>query len=125
MENDAAKGYVYDIETDKFTLYSDAQDDMPGFTACSNGIVLGATPPTNPYRDWSVRVGEYWYPISLILSQRYGINFSTETNFSNTGTPIATSLDGKKIVVFVAPQKEIIFWNYRRPWMQQPQILTY
>lgn len=106
MENDAAKGYVYDIETDKFTLYSDAQDDMPGFTACSNGIVLGATPPTNPYRDWSVRVGEYWYPISLILSQRYGINFSTETNFSNTGTPIATSLDGKKIVVFVAPQKE-------------------
>lgn len=106
MTDDVKRGYIYDVEKDEFTLYNNAQDLIPGFTVCSNGIVLGASPSDNPYREWSVRVDQYWYPISLILSQRYGIDFSTETTFTNTGTPIASSLDGKKIAVLVAPTKE-------------------
>lgn len=105
VNRDPKKGYRYNIETDEFTII-EAQEEMPGFTVCSNGTVLGATPADNPYREWSTFVGHYWYPINLILSQRYGINFTASTGFVNTGSPIGTSSDGQKVIVMVGPTKD-------------------
>ena len=105
IPRDERKGYVYDIMQDKFSVI-EAQEEMPGFVVSDDGLVLGATPSSNPYRDWGAYIGKYWYPIELILNQRYGINFSASTGFTNTGTPAGISGDGKNIIVFTGPQKE-------------------
>lgn len=94
--------FRYEIATDEFTLYNDAQDsDMGGNSVYGNGIILASTPTQNPYRDWSVRNGNYWIEFDLIFNQRYGKNFKAETEFENTGTPIAVSTDGKIIASIV------------------------
>ena len=94
--------FSYDIVNDKFTLFNDEEDvDMGGNSIYGNGIVLASTPTQNPYRNWSVRNNQYWIDFDLILQQRYGINFKAQTEFENTGTPIAVSSDGKVIASIV------------------------
>lgn len=107
MNDDVGLPFLYNIETDEFIIYDDDNSsDYPGWSVTSDGYVLAAGPMHNPYREWSVRVGEYWYPITQIMQQQYGLDLLDETNFTNSGTPMAVSDDGKVIGAFVSPTSE-------------------
>ncbi|MCF0209178.1 MAG: Ig-like domain-containing protein, partial [Bacteroidaceae bacterium] len=63
-----------------------------------------ATPAGNPIRDFYVRSDGYWFSLSAILKQRYGMTFENATNFTNTGTPMGVSSDGMTFIGFSDPQ---------------------
>ena len=93
---------LYEVETGTFTLY-DANEDQ-GYTALAvadNGTVFGATPSGNPVREWFVRHRGFWYPISMILEQKYGMDFYNKTKYENTGSPLSVSGDGKTVCSMV------------------------
>ncbi len=95
----------YEVETGKFEV-------IPGSAgmACPSvdnyGTVYAATPAGSPIREWSVYKGGYWYPIKQILSQRYNINFSAASKYSNTGTVMDLTGDGKTFSVMCDPNGE-------------------
>ncbi len=93
---------LYEVETGEFHLYDGSEDQ--GYTAMAvnnNGAVYGATPSSNPVREWSVRYHGFWYPVSMILEQTYGVDFYNKTKYDNTGSPLSVSSDGKTICSMV------------------------
>ncbi len=93
---------LYEVETGTFHLYDSSEDQ--GYTAMAvddNGTVFGATPSSNPVREWSVRYRGFWYPFSMILEQAYGTDFYTKTKYENTGSPLSVSSDGKTVCSMV------------------------
>lgn len=99
---------VYNTETGKYTYYNSAEDNDVLIACVDNeGNVYGSSPGTStPVRDWSVLVGNVWYPFSLVLQQRYGINYEDYTGYSNTGTLWSASADTKRLCSMVSPQGE-------------------
>ena len=95
--------YIYNVETGEFTLYDEESTDMVSHAVDTLGHCIAATPSDNPLRNWSVRIGNYWYDIYQILKQRYDIDFYAATGFENTGTVIATNLDGTVLAAFTDP----------------------
>lgn len=90
--------FVYDLENDVFTVYDEPESRDISLPALSNaGIVFGASPAMSPSRSLYVRSGKYWIPLSLLLSQRYGVNFYAQTGYEFTGTPIGVSNDGRTL----------------------------
>lgn len=95
---------LLNVETGEFTVYDDAADqDFMAFEVDNTGTVYGATPTSNPLREWSVRHNGYWYTIRQILSQGYGIDFDSKTSYDNTGSPFAVSADGTRFACVVDP----------------------
>lgn len=96
---------LYNMETGQYQIFDEQEDrDIVPFVIDNDGNVLGATPgTTSPVRDWSVRVGKFWYPFSLITKQAYGMDFYAKTDYDNTGSPFAISADGKSVAVMVDP----------------------
>lgn len=92
--------YLMNVATGEFTLFDATEDaDKGGWVVDNLGNVMGASPISNPYRDWSVRSGQYWFDLDLILKQKYGIDYSAKTGYANTGTPMTISDDGCKMAV--------------------------
>lgn len=88
----------YNVETQEFELYDKSEDQGYAAMAVDDyGTVYGATPATDPVREWSVRYQGFWYPISEILSQKYNLDFYTKTKYDNTGSPFSVSADGKTV----------------------------
>lgn len=90
-------------ETGKTEVFKGSEDNgIVPFCIDDDGTVYGASPAnTSPIREWSVRCGEFWYPISNILSQKYGIDYYNKTGYSSTGSPVAVSVDHKRIATVV------------------------
>jgi hypothetical protein len=96
--------YRYNCETKEFELFdNDGDSGIVGFGIDDNGVVYAATPTTSPLRDAYVRRGEYWFGLSQILSQRYGVNFTAKTGLDQTGTPTSISSDGRIFGSFTDP----------------------
>lgn len=101
--------YTYNVTTKAFSVYDEKESiDMVGMSIDCDGYVFGATPSSNPIREWSVRRGDYWYSITQILKQRYNYDFYENTGYDNTGTPICISDDGKKVAVSPDPYTSYI-----------------
>ncbi len=95
----------YNVESGETEVYNGTADsDVAAFTVDDNGTVYAASPAESGARNWYVRYGNYWYSITDILKQVYNIDLLGSTNYSNTGTPLSTSADGKSISVMVDPQ---------------------
>ncbi len=95
----------YNVENDETEVYNGSVDtDVAAFTVDNNGTVFAASPAESGTRNWYVRYGNYWYSITSILQQVYGIDFFSQTKYSYSGTPLSTSADGKSIAVMVDPQ---------------------
>ena len=96
---------LYNMETGQYQIFDEQEDhDIVPFAVDNDGNVFGATPgTTTPVRDWSVRVGAFWYPFSLITKQAYGMDFYAKTDYDNTGSPFSVSADGKSVSVMVDP----------------------
>lgn len=111
MVTDDTEYYVparYNVLTGEFTAYTDTESEGMGTFAIDNdGNILGCSPyQSTPLREWYVRYGDFWYSIDLILSQNFGIDYYSTTNYDYTGTPMAVSSDSKTILVMVDPTGE-------------------
>ncbi len=95
----------YEVESGKFAIL-EGSNDMLTTAVDNNGTVYAGTPAGNPLREWAVFHNGYWYPISLILEQQYGIDFYNATNYGNTGTVSDISGDCKTMTVMVEPTGE-------------------
>lgn len=71
-------------DSDNFTAYKDT-DNMLVTLPGSDGILYGATPVSTPLRDWSARVGYYWYDWKSVLKQIYGIDWLDDITKDETG----------------------------------------
>ena len=101
--------FVYDVENDSFTLFDTDEDNGIGaWCATNSGQLLGAAPFANPYREWTVKKGNYWVSFQQILAQKYDFDFLKNTTYANTGTPIAISDDGCRICVFAGAGESYI-----------------
>lgn len=96
---------VYDVDKKQFSILDDSENNgMIGCAITNDGTLLGATPQYNPFREWSIRSGNYWYPIRMVLKQKYGIDILAASGQSNTGTPISICNDNRNIAVMTTPQ---------------------
>lgn len=94
--NEYRTPFRYNLETKAFELYDDSESqNMSCVVVDNHGTLYAATPPNSPVRTLFVRNGNYWYPLTEILSQNYGINYYEKSGFEYSGTPIAVSGDGK------------------------------
>lgn len=101
--------FLYDTRTDNLEVYATSEDNgTGGWIAHNDGCMLGATPVGSPYREWSVKNGNYWVDFSLTLRSKYGIDFNGKTGFENTGTPLTISDDGKSVCVLVDPYSSYV-----------------
>lgn len=91
---------LWNRETGDYTLLNDNNDDqdkVPNYVD-NEGHVYTSYPSSNPYRDFSVRVGTVWYPFSTITKQAWGVDFFNATSYTNTGTLTGLSADARTLV---------------------------
>ncbi len=103
VEGDAVA--YYEVESGKFEILA-GSSGMFANTVDDNGTVYAASPAGSPIREWAVFHNGYWYPISQILKQRYGMDFYNLTNYGNTGSVSDISADAKTLTVMVDPTGE-------------------
>lgn len=105
--NDEVYVVRFDTETQTYHNFSALEDqDMYAGHVDDDGNVYASSPTSTPLREWKVMNDNIWYPFSLILDQRYGINFYQATGLENTGTMWAGSADGTVLAPMVSPQGE-------------------
>lgn len=87
-------------DPEAFTLHEDG-DGYGVWAMGSDGVVYGATPTGTPIRNWSAKVGSYWYDWKMVLNQLYGIDWMadvTKDDMGLSGTVVAVSSDGLRIL---------------------------
>ncbi|MDE5841047.1 MAG: choice-of-anchor J domain-containing protein, partial [Muribaculaceae bacterium] len=85
---------------DRITLHKDG-DGFGVWAIGSDAVVYGSTPTGTPVRNWSVKVGNYWYDWKMVLKQIYGIDWMTDVTKDDlglSGTVTAVSADNLKIL---------------------------
>lgn len=99
----ANEGYCtfrYHIPTKKIEVYDDPADaDSAGFAVADNGMVYASTPAENPYSSTIVRSGNYFISLDQIFKQVYHYDYNGITGYQNTGKVMATSTDGKTLIL--------------------------
>ena len=105
--NDNLYVSVYDTGTKTYVNYNSPEDyDQRAGFVDDNAMVYASSPSNTPLREWKVLCEGIWYPFSMVMSQRYGIDFNKSTGFDNTGTLWAGSADGRVLGSMVSPQGE-------------------
>ena len=83
-----------------FTLHHDGEGFGVWAVGC-DGVVYGSTPTGTPVRNWSAKVGNYWYDWKMVLRQIYGIDWMTDVTKDDlglSGTVVSVSGDGLKVL---------------------------
>ncbi|MDE5584988.1 MAG: choice-of-anchor J domain-containing protein [Muribaculaceae bacterium] len=83
-----------------FTLHTDG-DGFGVWAIGCDGVVYGSTPTGTPIRNWSAKVGNYWYDWKMVARQLYGIdwlNDITKDEIGLSGTVEAVSVDNLRIL---------------------------
>ena len=83
-----------------FTLHTDGDGYGVWAIGC-DGVVYGSTPTGTPVRNWSAKVGKYWYDWKMVAKQLYGIDWMTDITKDDlglSGTLEAVSVDNLKLL---------------------------
>ncbi|MDE6290239.1 MAG: Ig-like domain-containing protein [Muribaculaceae bacterium] len=83
-----------------FTLHNDG-DGYGVWAIGSDAVVYGSTPTGTPIRNWSAKVGKYWYDWKVVAKQLYGIDWMsdvTKDDLGLSGTVVAVSDDNLRIL---------------------------
>lgn len=83
-----------------YTLHKDG-DGYGIWAIGSDGTMYGSAPTGTPVRNWSAKVGNYWYDWKMVYKQIYGmdwLNDVTKDDLGLSGTVVAVSADNKKIL---------------------------
>ena len=89
----------YDVENDKFEIFSEKQDsDILATSIADDGTIFATSPANSPQRMVSVRSEGLWIDLATLLYQNYGINILEETGYETTGYVTTASSDLHTIV---------------------------
>lgn len=101
--------YRYNVKTGEIKVYDDSESiDKYGWSIDNEGTVYAAGPAASPYRDFSVRSGQYWIDFTQTMKQHYNKDIVAELGITNSGTPIALSDDGLTIASTVDPHEAFV-----------------
>lgn len=101
--------YVYNTQSNTFTAYDTTEDKgVGGWVISNDGVMLGATPINNPFREWSIRRGNYWYDIRHVAREKYQYDLIQKIGIDNSGTPLSVSNDGSRVAVIVDPYSSYV-----------------
>ena len=91
--------YRYNIKEKAFELYNTYNDEMDraGKAIANDGTLFACSPAVNPLRYAYVRVGNLWFGLDEIMSERYNLNIAERLNSETTGTVTDVSDDGRVI----------------------------
>ncbi len=93
--------YLYDTETKEYKVFDDIEDrDISAVAVDNDGTMYGTSPMYPPMRTLYVYSENGWIDLETILSQEYGMSFTSETGFDYTGTPMSVSDDGRTLAAF-------------------------
>ena len=87
-------------DPENFTLHPDG-DGYGVWAIGTDGVIYGSTPTGTPVRNWSAKVGKYWYDWKSVLKQIYGIdwlNDITKDDLGLSGTVMNVSDDNLTIL---------------------------
>ncbi len=104
-QDDEVFPVLYDIEAGEYTYISSSseENDLMVCGVDNDGNVLAASPTSSPSREFQVLHNKIWYPFTTLCQLRYGIDFSTYTEYENTGTPYNMSTNGSVIASMSYP----------------------
>ncbi len=71
-------------DPENITLHNDG-DGFGVWATGSDGVVYGSTPTGTPIRNWSAKVGNYWYDWKSVLKQLYGIDWINDITKDDLG----------------------------------------
>lgn len=92
--------YVYDMEAEKITVYSEMEAaDYGGFSVLNDGTAIAGTPAENPYVTTMVRAGNYFVSLDQIMKQIYGIDILEASGMPVSGKCLSVSADGLTMVM--------------------------
>lgn len=100
-----------------FTLHQDGEGFGVWAVGC-DGVIYGSTPTGTPVRNWSAKVGRYWYDWKMVLRQLYGIDWMadvTKDDLGLSGTVVSVSVDGLKVLAADYAQKNSYIITLPRP----------
>ncbi len=82
-------------DPEAITLHADG-DGYGIWCVGSDGVIYGSSPSGTPIRNWSAKVGGYWYDWKTVLKQIYGIDWMadiTKDDLGLSGTLMGASTD--------------------------------
>ncbi len=82
-------------DPEAITLHSDG-DGYGIWAVGSDGVMYGSSPSGTPIRNWSAKVGSYWYDWKMVLKQIYGKDWMadvTKDDLGLSGTLMGVSTD--------------------------------
>ena len=95
--------YLYEVDTDKFTLLEGhSYQDRGGWAVDNEGNIYGAE-TMSPMRDFRLLNNGYWVSFDAALKQFYDINLKEDLGLDCAGTPIGISDDGRTIASSTSP----------------------
>ena len=100
LEDETDGIYVYNMNTKEIKIVDDSSDKKFGGVDKS-GLIYASTPSLNPYRNWVVRYGNYWYDFSVLAGQLWNLDWMndiTKDEYGSTGTLSSVSADGLTIL---------------------------
>lgn len=103
--------YRYNIETQVFELFDDSEsNNMECFAIGSDGTLYAGNPPATPARTLYMRQGNYWYDMTQVLKQCYGIDYYAFTGFESSGSPIDVSADNTVLscIAYVSEESYVL-----------------
>ncbi len=92
--------FSMDIATGKMNVLSDSNGMLYG-AMDADGLFYASSPDSNPIRDWSVKMGDYWYDWKMVCRQIWGIDWQNDVvkkDYDLTGTLVSISKDGMTMI---------------------------
>ncbi len=99
------------------TLHPDG-DGFGIWAIGSDGVIYGSSPSGTPIRNWSAKVGSYWYDWKTVLKQIYGIDWMadiTKDDLGLSGTLMGVSTDNLNLLAADYAQGFAYIINLPRP----------
>ena len=91
---------TYDVENDKVEILdSNGDNNYGGGLVDDNGHVIAYQADGNPYPEATVPYNGFHYPLDRVLQEGYGIDFYAVSGMTFTGKPLASTADGKTIIM--------------------------
>ncbi len=104
-------------DPESITLHPDG-DGYGIWAVGSDGVVYGSSPSGTPVRNWSAKVGKYWYDWKTVLKQVYGIDWMTDITKDDmglSGTLMGVSADNLTLMAADYAQGYAYLINLPRP----------
>lgn len=107
---------IYDVEKDQTTVIDTfGESNYGGGVVDNDGNVLSFLADGNPYPDAAVPLGDYYYPLTRVMSEGYGLDLYEASGLDVDGRPMCITADGKTIVMVITGTGDSYVMHLKEP----------